>query len=262
MLTLKTSRFLAQKGFTLIETMFVALLFPMLMLSAFAVIDSAGTIFRTHLHYEDLNRDAMQTLRSVSREIGQTSSLSSPSHLSITADASGNSVVTFQIPVDWDNDGDAYSGTLTPLTEWGAYDYPGHTRACHSSSTTPACTSPQRPEIVGRWARYSVSGTQLVREVLDSSLVPVSGTRQVVCNRLSSQGGAAAFRVVKNQKVIDMSLQVSKQDTIGQKGNQVRTVQLSFPSRTILRNSDSTVAPPPAGSVSSPILQNTIPVSE
>lgn len=234
----KISMRMGRRGFTLVESLFVSLLFPMLILSAFAVVDSASTIFRTNSYFADLNHNAMQTLRTLSREVGQTSSLTSPSHLSITTDVSGNSVLMFQIPVDWDNDGDAYSGTLTPVTEWGAYDRPGQTRACQSSNASASCTTPQRFEIVGRWVRYSVSANQLVREVLSSGAV-VNGTRMVVCNNVITQAGTPAFTVTRNQKRLSMSLTVSIRDTIGQKNAQLRTSTMTFTSQTILRNSES-----------------------
>ena len=103
---MRIRRVLNQKGFTLPELMVSTAIFPAIFLSMYMVLSASNQVFRTNDIYSQLNADAMQTLRFISREIGQTSPNTTPSHLNITT-VSGSSVVRFQIPVDWDNDGDA-----------------------------------------------------------------------------------------------------------------------------------------------------------
>lgn len=207
-----------QKGFTLVETMFVALLFPMLFLSMYSVMDMSRVIFNTNSVYSQLNHNAMQSLRSISREVGQSSPLQTPSHLTIVQNA-GNSMVTFQIPVDWDADGDAHSGTLNPQAEWGAYLRPGETANGQ----------------LGAWTRYYVvanpvtNTNQLVREVFDSGMAPIAGTQQIVVNNVNT------FTIVRNQNILRMTLVLTGTSQIGQSGGQ-RVYTTTFTSDSSLRN--------------------------
>lgn len=117
-----------QKGFTLVELMFVGFLLPLVGMAIFLLLDSSLDIFHYNNVYSKLNEGAMQTFRSLSRELGQTSSLSSPSHITISnTGVSGTSIVTFQIPVDWDSDGDVITASANPSVEWGAYTEVGQT---------------------------------------------------------------------------------------------------------------------------------------
>ena len=202
-----------ERGFTLVETMFVMLLFPLLFFSAYSVLTMANLIFNTNDIFSRLNQSAMQTLRFVSREIGQTSPNTSPSHLNISTDASNNSVVRFQIPVDWDNDGDAVSGSSNPVTEWGAYDMAGQTQDGKLND----------------WVRYSVSNNQLIREVLDAGLTPIQGLSTVVANN------AQTFTLTQNQNVVTLNMTLKASDQIGQSGKK-RDFQSSFSTTTVLRN--------------------------
>ena len=196
------------------------LLFPMLMLSVYSVLDMSSSIFRTNGIYSELNEGAMQSLRYISREIGQTSPLVNPSHLTIAAGAGGNNLVTFQIPVDWDNDGDAVTAALNPAVEWGAYDQIGQTQNGR----------------LGGWIRYTVVNNQLLRQVLDAGLNPIGGLQQVVANNVQNNAGAG-FTAVLNQRTLSMTLTLQRTDRIGQKGVQQRVLQSTFTSATILRNS-------------------------
>lgn len=201
-----------QKGFTLVELVMTGALFSLLSLSLFAVLNMANVIFHTNDVYSRLNTNAMQTLRSISKEVGETSPNVTPSRLNITT-VSGNSVVRFQVPVDWDNDGDATSGTTNPSVEWGAY-----TLINQGQSGT-----------LGGWIRYSVSNNQLVRDVLDAGLVQVAGSSNVVANNVQS------FTVTQSGSAIVMTLTVQVVDVRGQNGAQ-RTFSRTFTSRTLLRN--------------------------
>ena len=235
-----------QKGFTLVETLMVGVLMPIIFLSLYSVIDMANVIFRTSNVYARLNTDAMQTLRSISREVGQSSPLANPSHLNITPDGAGNSILRFQIPVDWDNDGDAVTGGFNPATEWGAYEDAGHSRACHTNCCPDTlsvancgglpwcstCTTPQRNEIVGRWVRYSIANNQLRREVLTAGFAPIQGMQKVVANDVQT------FTVVQNGNTLQMNLTLRATEDVGQAG-QSRDQSLTFSTRSLLRNAVS-----------------------
>ncbi len=202
-----------ERGFTLVELLFTVLLLPLLCLSIYLVLTMANTIFHTNNIYSQLNQSVMQSLRSIDLEIGQTSPNASPSHLSVTTDLNNNSVVTFQIPVDWDNDGDADTGGLNPQVEWGAYDQLGQKQSGR----------------LGAWIRYSVTGSQLFRVVLNSGQVPIAGLSRIVANSIQQ------FRVSQNQNVLTMTLTLQATDAIGQAGRS-RTIHGPLSSNTILRN--------------------------
>ena len=202
-----------QGGFTLVELMVYIALFPTIFLAIFSTLDMANVIFHTNDAFSRLNQNAMQTLRYISREIGQTSPNVNPSHLNIAVDGAGNSVVRFQIPVDWDNDGDAVTGTLDPAVEWGNYDEAGQVQTGR----------------LGGWARYSVVNNQLIREVLDATLTPVANLSHVVANDVQN------FTVNQAQNTMVTSLTVQVADTVGQAGT-ARNLQMTFSSNTILRN--------------------------
>ena len=210
------------KGFTLIEILFVVVIVPILFLAVYTVLESSNVIFRTNGVFSQLNQNAMQTLRYISREIGQTSPNLSPNHLTVATDASNNSIVTFQIPVDCDNDGDVVDdeGTgcvedldTTKDTEWGAYSQAGQVQN----------------GILGAWVRYSLVNGQLIREVLNASLNPIAGLQRVVANNVQS------FTVTQSLNTVTMTLSLSETDTIGQMGKP-RIFQTTFTSSTILRN--------------------------
>ncbi len=202
-----------QKGFTLLELMIVAALMPLLFMAMNYILTLSNVVFQTGDVYSRVNQGGLQILRNVNREIGQTSPNATPSHLSITPDGNGNSVVRFQIPVDWDNDGDVITGASNPAVEWGAYDQAGQLT---------------NGRLVG-WVRYSVTNNQLVREVLDIGLAPVAGTSKIVANNVQ------AFNAVQAQNTVTTTLNFRATDVIGQAGR-TRNVQQVFTSNTLLRN--------------------------
>ena len=204
----------SQRGFTLIEVMMMMILFPLVFLSGYAVSDTARAIFNTNTLYSEMNKSAAQMLRTVNREIGQTSPLTTPSHLTITPDGNGNSIVTFQIPVDHDGDGDVVTGALNPVTEWGAYDSLGDLTAGRLNG----------------WARYSVNGNnQLVRDVLDNALNPLPQFSQIILNNVTT------FTAVRAGNDLTTTLVVTQTDQEGQAG-QTRDFTATFTDQTMLRN--------------------------
>lgn len=208
-----------QSGFTMVELMISIFISTLVLFSVFYILILANQIFRTNDLYSRLNQDGMQSLRSISREVGQTSPNTAPSHLNITTDGSGNSVIRFQIPVDWDNDGDADTGGLNPQAEWGVYDQAGQTTSGRLNG----------------WARYSVTNGQLLREVLDSSLNVVGGiTPKVISSNVQS------FTVTRSSSNLTMNLTVRVFDTIGRKSSiNQRQFSQTFTTRTLLRNAVS-----------------------
>lgn len=205
------------KGFTLVEVMITAVLLAVLLMSFYTVLEMAYILFRNDNIYQDLNNSAMQSLRYVSREIAQTSPVANPSHLNITTDGNNNSVVRFQIPVDWDNDGDVTQDGTDDITEWGAYDELGQLDTGRQNA----------------WIQYSVvidaAGRHLTRDVLDAGLAPVQGLSRVVANNVQ------IFTVTQNVSIITMTLTLSKSDVIGQFGG-ARQIQSVFTNQILLRN--------------------------
>ncbi len=206
-----------ERGFTLLELMVGVAISSVLLYCVFLVMTMSETIFRSNDLFSQLDQGNMQVLRSINREISQTSPNAAPAHLVITTSGSNN-IVRFQIPVDWDNDGDADTGGLNPQTEWGAYDNPGET----SNGRLNA------------WVRYSVnSSNQLIREVLDSSLNTISGLSQVISNNVQT------FTVTKSSSNVTMNLSLRASDNIGKKGSQVRNFDSTVNAKTLLRNAVS-----------------------
>ncbi len=205
-----------ERGFTMIELMFVVAIMPALLLALHYVLTMANVIFQTSDVYSRVNHSALQVLRKVNREIGQTSPNVTPSHLSITTDPNGNSILRFQVPVDWDNDGDIVTSAANPAVEWGAYDRVGQL---------------QSGRIAG-WIRYSVTNNQLIRDVLDAGLLQVAGTSEVAANNVQTFTAALA------NSTLTTTLNLRSTDRIGQ-GGATRDFQQTFTSNTLLRNAVS-----------------------
>jgi len=207
---------LNNKGFTLMEILLVALIFPLLILSVYAVLDMAQVIFRTDTVYSQLNQSSMQMMRYISREVSQTSPLASPSHLSITADAGGNSVLTFQVPVDWDNDGDVVQNGSTNVIEWGAYPEAGQTSN----------------GVLNSWVRYQLTNGQLFRNVLDNTLNPVAGQSRMISDNVN------AFQATQTSDRIQLVLTVQRLESTGQ-GGVARPITQVFTQEILMRNAVS-----------------------
>lgn len=204
------------KGFTLVELMMVTAILPVIFIALFTVTDLANKIFQTNQVYSRLNTDAMQTLRYISREVGESSPLSNPSHITITTDGNNNSVLTFQIPVDHDGDGDAVTAGLNPDNEWGVY---------HEAGNQTAAT-------LNGWARYSINNNnQLIREALDSNLVAIANTERIVSNNVQ------LFSVTRAVDTVTMALTLTATDTVANQGGHAQS--WTFTSVTNLRNAVS-----------------------
>jgi len=205
-----------ERGFTLLELMMVTAFMVIVFASVASVIVMSQRIFYNTSAYALLTQSSMQTLRYISREISQTSPNLTPSHLNIAAGAGGNSTVCFQIPVDFDNDGDAVNGSMNPQVEWGAYSQAGQTTN----------------GLLNDWVCYSVNNTnQLIRQVSDAAFAPAAGqTPQVVANNVQT------FQAVKNSnETLTMTVTLRATNNMGQSGAG-RTFNETFTSTTLLRN--------------------------
>jgi hypothetical protein len=157
----------------------------------------------------------MQLLRSIGREIQESSPVADQSHLILTT-ADGNSIATFQIPVDWDLDGDVVQSALTQTVEWGAYRF---------------VRTPQAQSWLNGWVRYRVVNGQLLREILPSSNGAILATDIIVPEDVLE------FHITQvSPNRYGIVLTIEKKDTIGQKGHSVRTYQTMFDGDVMLRN--------------------------
>ena len=213
-LKIKLISFKSLTGFMLTELLISVLLFSVLASTLYSLMSLSHIIVRTHDVRTRMSFDGMQLLRTLAREIGQTSYTTD--RLVITLDGSNNSIVRFQIPVDYDDDGDVVSSSLTKSVEWGAYDNFGETQK-GAYGTNP----------LSRWVRYSVVSGQLIREVLTSVLVLESS--KVIHNDVQS------FSVTQNGTVLTLVSTLSVSDTAGQAGAS-RTLTETFNHRINLSN--------------------------
>jgi type II secretory pathway pseudopilin PulG len=147
-----------EKGFTLLELVVSGALLTVIMLSVFSVTVMSQQIFTDNGVYARLTQGGMETLRHVGREVGQTGPNTNPDRITITADGNGSSVLCFQIPVDWDNDGDVITAAMNPVVEWGAYDWVGQTT-----------NGRLRLDLLF----VDNTADQLIRDVRDSALAPL-----------------------------------------------------------------------------------------
>ena len=204
-----------KKGFVLVELMVGLFIFSMIISTLYSILLLSNVLMRTHEVRARISSDGLQVLRTINRELCQTSYTTD--RLVISTDGNGNSVVRFQIPVDYDNDGDVVTSNLTKSIEWGAYDNNGDVQKGTGQSP------------LNRWARYSVSNGQLVRDVLDATLTAVGGLTKVISNDVQS------FTATQNSKTISLNITLSVSDQVGQSGMQ-RTLQGTFTYSTYLRN--------------------------
>ncbi len=202
-------------GYTITELLMSTFIFSTLATTLYSLLNLSNVVVRTHDVQTRISYEGLQVLRTINRELTQTSWTTD--RLAITTDGSSNNVVRLQMPVDFDNDGDVVASNLTKSAEWGAYDRLGNT-----SRGTGA-------DPLGRWVRYSIVSGQLQREVLDSTLGIVQGLTTIICDNVQ------AFTVTQNGTTLNLTLTLSVSDTTGQAGT-ARTHQGTFTYRTNLRN--------------------------
>ena len=210
------------RGFTLVEISMAVVFFSLLSLAIFSTVSAASTILQMQTLHASINQGGTQMLRSIAREIAESSPVTDQSHLvlPIPTDAAGNNIVTFQVPVDFDNDTDIVESTLNQTVEWGARPFVG---APSDLSWTG----------LGGWIRYRVVNNQLLREILTSSVGTVLATDIIIPRDV------LAFRVVQTRastRRYTILLTLRKTDTINQKGATAQTYQTTFDGDVLLRN--------------------------
>lgn len=203
------------RGITLVETVMASVLFSFLFLALYSTLSSAGNILRMQLLNSGINQNGMQVLRSIHREIAESDPNTDENHWILGSDAKGNNTITFQVPVDWDNDKDVVQDTLTQPVEWGAYRF--------------MRDATQQSWLDG-WVRYRMLNDQLVREVLTSA----NGTP--VVTEVLIPRDVQAFKVSLDDPRVSILLTVKKSDVIGQKGTATRTYETTFKGNVTVRN--------------------------
>lgn len=204
-----------QQGFTLSEILITVIFLALLGMALFSTLSSANTILQTQVLRASIDQGGMQLFRSMAREIAESSPAADQSHLILATDVGGNSVVTFQVPVDWDGDGDVVQNNLTQVVEWGAYRF---------------VREPQGQSWLNGWVRYRVLNNQLIREVMTSSTGGVQATDVIIPDDVLS------FQVTRNVSRLNIRLILRKTDTIGQKGSLARNFQATFDMNVFVRN--------------------------
>jgi type II secretory pathway component PulJ len=204
-------------GFTLAELVTAVAFFSLLFFALFAVLVSANNIFRMQNLNAGINQGGMQLIRSIAREIAESSPATDQSHFILSApDIDNNNSVQFQVPVDWDNDGDVVQSSLTQTTEWGAYR---------------VVREPQEQSWLSGWVQYRVENNQLLREILQSANGNVLATDIIVPKDVTAfqitQVSTNRYRIV---------LTIGKEDAIGQKSATARTYQTTFGGNVFVRN--------------------------
>ena len=205
----------SEKGFTIIELTVVMLIFSIIGAALQSLINLSNVTVRTYDLRTRISSDGLQVLRTIARELGQTSYTSD--RLVITT-SGGNGDVKFQIPVDYDDDGDVVASNMTKSIEWGAYD---------NAEETQKGLYGNNP--LNRWVRYYVENGQLKRGVLDSMGTQISNLTKVVGNDVQS------FTVAQNTTSVTLSANISVTDVAGQSGVP-RTQQGTFNLRIDLNN--------------------------
>ncbi len=215
-----------RRGFTLVEVAMAVTFFSLLSLAIFSTVSSASTILQMQILHAGINQGGMQMIRSIGREIAESSPVADQSHLIVTEDPAlnndtprkHNNIVTFQVPVDWDHDGNVVEGTLAQAVEWGAY---------------PFLSKPPNPSWTGLngWIKYRVANNQLLREILDSSTGTALATDIIIPRDV------LAFYVTPfSTRRYNINLKIRKADTVNQKGATARTYETTFGGDILLRN--------------------------
>ena len=192
-----------------------SILFSLLFLALYSPIASAGNMLRMQLLNSGINQSGLQILRSIHREIAESDPTTDGSHWIPDWDAKNNSIITFQVPVDFDKDGDVVQSSLTQTVEWGAYRF---------------VRDPTQNSWLDGWVRYRMLNDQLLREILTSA----NGT-PVVTEVLIARD-VQEFKVFPDGHRASIFLTVKKSDTLGQKGAATRTYETTFKGDVTVRN--------------------------
>lgn len=189
-------------GFTLVELMVVGLIFTLISLAIFGVLSVGRQSWctgSTQVQLQQETRKAMDWMVKGLRESGST-------HANITE---SGSIITFQVPVDQDNDGDVLDSSSD--VEWGAEGNLG-------------------------WSiEYSLSNEQILRKVFNNADPRVEQTSKVLANNIRSDNpppNALMFIGSPGVNPTGISIEVTaEKDAVPG-----RTMQSTLNSQVTLRN--------------------------
>jgi len=192
-------------GFTLIELMVVALISLIILAVIFGVLSAGRQSWRTGSTQVELQQETRKAMDWMVKELRE----SGPAQANITG---GGSIITFQVPVDWEPDGDVVDNNGN--IEWGAEDN------------------------LGRSIQYLLGGLnnrQLLRKVLNGFPVGAQvGVDRILANNIRSDSpppNALNFGDPRGDlTVISIELTAQKDAISG------RTMQSILNSQVTLRN--------------------------
>jgi type II secretory pathway pseudopilin PulG len=196
------------KGFTLFEIVIVIILFLIISLALFGILSAGRESWYTASAQIELQQEARRAMDAVVKQLRETGS----THVSITG--GDNNIITFQIPVDVNGDGDILDSNGN--IEWGAGGQQGQA------------------------IQYYLGGTdtlQLLSRLLDGypSGSQIGGVTVLANNIYSSDSSFNALRFTgtpsSNPTVIDIEITAEeKESLLG------RTMRINLQSKVRLRN--------------------------
>lgn len=151
-----------KKGYTLLETLIVVALFSLLFGIVFEILTTGGTSWNIGSTQQEVDTQVRQGLENMVKELYATNSGRS----SITNDVPhpGSQIITFQVPVGYDVNGNII---------WGADEFNNYS------------------------IRYTIGGNQqLLRQVLDASGAVVSERERVLANYVQSLNFTLANKIL------------------------------------------------------------------
>ncbi len=115
---------LSTAGFTMVETLVSLAIFSLIIGSLLSLAVTQNNFFNACMGKWDVNRLARKSMNNMVKEIRMSNALNSSiwdrpiDQAGVTEDANNGRSVVFQLPVDWDGDGDFLDDYLR--LEWGA----------------------------------------------------------------------------------------------------------------------------------------------
>lgn len=189
------------RAFTLVELMVVILIFSIIAAAVFGVLSMGRKAWHNGTTQVELQQETRRAMDRMVKELRQSSATR------IATSFSGDSIV-FQVPVDWDNDGDVDVGGNI---EWGAEDNLG-------------------------WAiQYLLGGLnnqQLLRRVLEAFPVgnPVQQDTTLANNIDSNNPPPNALKFITSPRMVDIEITAQKETALG------RRIESNLHSQVNLRN--------------------------
>lgn len=205
-------------GFTLVEVMIVASLFIVIMGGILAIL-SVGKYswYQTDVEIE-LQQDLRKAMTRVIMELRESGFDSVGSAMITIQDNTGQNnsdILTFSVPVDYDNDGDIVNGSSN--IEWGG--------ATLWANKDPNCEAAgDNCQYLDYKTQYFInSNNQFIRRALDDSNAAVREDNYA--------NNIIDFQVTRNNSFVTLELTARKDTSFG------RTITRSISSEIYLRNS-------------------------